>query len=70
MDLAVIFIGVEIHWFQLLPYPLMGPVIGEAFWATTLASGPKVLVVHIAVALVATVVAVGLKTPRGDLQAD
>ena len=54
--------GVEIHWLQMLPYPLMGIVIGEAFWATNLAAGPEVLGVHVAVALVATFVAVGLKT--------
>lgn len=54
--------GVEIHWLQLLPYPVMGIVIGEGFWATNLAAGPEVLGVHIAVALVATFVAVGLKT--------
>ena len=54
--------GVEIHWLQLLPYPLMGIVIGEGFWATNLAAGPEFLGVHIAVALVSTFVAVGLKT--------
>ena len=54
--------GVEIHWLQLLPYPLMGIVIGEAFWATNLAAGPDILGVHVAVALGATFVAVGLKT--------
>ena len=53
--------GVEIHWLQLLPYPLMGIVIGEGFWATNLAAGPEVLGIHIAVALPATFLAVGLK---------
>ena len=54
--------GAEIPWQQLLPYPIMGIVVGEAFWATNLAAGPTVLGVHVAVALVATFVSVGLKT--------
>ena len=54
--------GVDIHWLQMLPYPVLGVVLGEGFWATNLAAGPEVLGVHIAVALPATLLAVGLKT--------
>ena len=54
--------GADIHWLQMLPYPVLGVVLGEGFWATNLAAGPEVLGVHIAVALPATLLAVGLKT--------
>ena len=54
--------GYDIHWLQILPYPLIGIVLGEAFWAQNLASGPEILGVHVAVALGSTLLAVGLKT--------
>lgn len=53
--------GIDIHWLQMLPYPLLGLVLGEGFWANYLVAGPEVLGIHIAVALPATLVAVGLK---------
>ena len=56
------------NWLRMLGYPLMGIVLGEGFWATNMVAGPSVLGVHIAVALVATLLAVGLDIAVGYSQ--
>lgn len=56
------------NWLRMLGYPLMGIVLGEGLWASNLAAGPSVLGVHVAVALVATLLAVGLDIAVGIWQ--
>ena len=47
-------------WVQLMPYPLLGTILGEGVWARYMAAGPEVLGVHVVVALLAIPLAVGL----------
>ena len=58
----------QADWLRMLGYPLMGIVLGEGLWASNMVAGPSVLGVHIAVALVATLLAVGLDVAVGYWQ--
>ncbi len=46
------------QWLQVMAYPLLGIIVGEGIWVKYFMAGPTFLQVHVAVALVATFVAV------------
>ena len=47
-------------------YPLMAIILGEGFWVGTYVAGPEVLGIHVAVASIATFLAVYLDIARGS----
>jgi hypothetical protein len=59
----------RVEWLRMLGYPLVGVILGEGLWASNMVAGPSVLGVHVVVALVATLLAVGLDVAVGYWQA-